>query len=124
MSTIKNVTMSLLDQNGQVVPTTTTTAAITAGGTSFPLGDFSATVSFTQIVLGPWVQPNKFYEGSFNGPVATTPGGWSNATIDASSNLTGFTADRIAVAGDTIRFDMQGLVVTTTTRLVINVAAQ
>jgi hypothetical protein len=116
--------MELLGPDGHAVPQTTTTKAITAAGTQFPLGDFSATVSFTQIVFGSWNQADHFYEGSFNGPVATHTGGWGSATIDAASNVAGFTADRIAIVGDTIRFDLQGLGVNGETRLVINVAPQ
>jgi len=122
-----DVTMTLIGPDGPVPGTTARKPITAAASAQFPLGDFTATVGWTQIVFEHWVQPNRFQEGGFNGPTATRIGGWSGHSIDASSTMEGFTEDRISIGGindDTIRFDMQGLGFDTSTRLVINITPQ
>lgn len=104
-------------------PGTSSTHQVAAGGTVFSLGSFQGTVTDTQIVFAQWGVTNRWVPADFAGPVATTAGGWSAFSLDASSHFPGFTAERISVSGTTLAFNMQGLVYDAATRLVVNVSA-
>nr|WP_315394337.1 PEP-CTERM sorting domain-containing protein [uncultured Duganella sp.] len=106
-----------------VNPGFTSTSVIGVGGTSFAQPDYVVSITDNAVSFAGWSFPNAFVDYAFNGTVLKTAGRWSGYGIDPSSNLAGFSLDRITVVGGELRVNFQGLSVDTGTRLALNVSA-
>lgn len=106
-----------------VNPGFTSTSVIGAGGANFLQPDYICSITDTQVTFGGWTRSSIFTDYAFNGTVLKNAGSWSGFSIDPTSTLAGFTADRISIVDGQLRVNFEGLSVDRGSRLSLNIAA-
>lgn len=106
-----------------VNPGFTSTKMIGASGADFMQPDYICSITDTQVTFGRWTTEHTFTDYAFNGTVLKNVGGWSGFSIDRSSTIAGFSADRISIVDGQLRVNFEGLSVDRGSRLALNISA-